>query len=402
MPKAATFAPPLIAVLLGCSALSNAAQAGWFDTGSKPPAPVVKQDDKPKPLPAVTLDDSIREAQMLRLAGNYQEALTNLSQLMLVAADDARVIAEYGKTLASMGRADEAEKFLTRAQELQPDDWTIYSALGVAYDEIGNQKQAQVNYEHALALKPGESSVLNNYALSRMLAQDPASARKLADRAAVANASAKHEKIARNIAMIRSMSPAASESVAANTPAPGTIVPPVTAPVVHAAVATAVLPPVKVTQPVMPPAKPVTAASASQAQPQKAQAVNQVPAGVVMQRVPVDPLAGPVAPKTAVATHEPRVLQPKPPADGSVNVASKADISKPIVAAASKPQSVALAKPALPAAKVSLAVKAEDVKPNVAQATPVKAADAKPQDGKTKPVASKDGIPGLRMSANAY
>lgn len=413
MPKAATFVPPLIAVLLGCSALSNAAQAGWFSAESKPPAPVVQKDDKPKPLPAVTLDDSIREAQMLRLAGNYQEALTHLSQLMLVAADDAHVIAEYGKTLASMGRADEAEKFLTRAQELQPDEWSIYSALGVAYDEIGNQRQAQVNYEHALALKPGEPSVLNNYALSRMLAQDPAMARKLADRAELANASAKDEKIARNIAMIRSTAPAASEGIAANTPAPGTIVPPVTAPVPHAAVATTALPPVRATQPSMPAAKPAAAASSAtakpaavasgtQAQPQKAQSADLVPPGVVMQRVPVDPLAGPVRPKeAAVATHEPRVLQPKPPADSSVNVAAKADASKP-VAAAPKPQAVAQAKPVLPAAKVSLTVKAEDVKPNAAQATPVKAADAKPQDGKAKPAPSKDGIPGLRLSANAY
>ena len=114
---------------------------------------------------------------MLRLAGNYSEAINHLSQLMLVAADDPRVVSEYGKTLVAMGRADEAEKFLTRAQQLQPNDWTIYSALGVAYDQIGNQKEAQANYERALALKPGEPSVLSNYALSRMLAKDPTMAR---------------------------------------------------------------------------------------------------------------------------------------------------------------------------------------------------------------------------------
>src|SRR6516165_10152156 len=100
MPKASAFAPSLIALLLGCSALLSPAQAGWFDSDSKPSAPGVKKDDKPQPLPAVTLDDSIREARMLRLAGNYQEAVNNLSQLMLVAADDPRVISEYGKTLA--------------------------------------------------------------------------------------------------------------------------------------------------------------------------------------------------------------------------------------------------------------------------------------------------------------
>ena len=107
---------------------------------------------------------------------------------MLVAADDPRVITEYGKTLAAMGRADEAVNFLTRAQQLQPNDWTVYSALGVAYDQSGDQKNAQINYEHALALKPGEPSVLNNYALSRMLAKDPDMALKLASRAEIAKA----------------------------------------------------------------------------------------------------------------------------------------------------------------------------------------------------------------------
>lgn len=473
MPKAIDFAPPLVALLLGCSALSNTAQAGWFSSDSKPVAPAANKDDKPGPQPAVTLDDSIRQAQMLRLAGNYAEAINHLSQLMLVAADDPRIISEYGKTLVSMGRAEEAEKFLTRAQQLQPDDWTVYSALGVAYDEIGDQKDAQVNYERALALKPGESSVLNNYALSRMLAKDPAMARKLADRAEIANAAAKDDKITRNIAMIRTTAPEINDGLAVNTPAPGAIAPPVTAP--RVAVATAPLAPAKPAQPVSPVTKsasapvassvaprPLSSASAAQAQPQ-AQAVNQVPRGVVMQPVPVDLLAGPVGPKTA-ATHAPRILQPNPQvssetpvkSDTSVKTAAKADAPKPaspaqnVVAKAqanapgpNKPAAIAQAKPAAakvaqvkpaaasvaqakpeagkglqaknepakpaaPAAKVSLPVKAADVKPTAGQlapkvlaATPVKATDAKTGADKTKS-ASKDAIPSLRLSANAY
>ena len=443
MPKATLFVPSLVALLLSCSALSSTAQAGWFSSDSKPAAPAAKTDDKAKAQPGTNLEDSIRQAQMLRLAGSYSEAINHLSQLMLVAADDSRVISEYGKTLAAMGRADEAEKFLSRAQELQPNDWTIYSALGVANDQIGNQKEAQVNYEHALALKPGEPSVLSNYALSRMLAKDPAMASRLADRAEIANAAAHDDEIARNIAMIRSMAPDAKENVAASTAAPGTIVPPVSAPVPHMAVATAPLAPIKPAQP---------APTVAQAQPQKAQAQAsaQAPRGVVMQPVPVDPLAGPVAPKTAVATHEPRSLQPVAQAgnepasksEPSVKAVAKADAPKPAavtqvkpvppkpeavaqakpVPAAPKPQAVASvaikppaqakpapaqqaknepAKPVVTAAKVSLPVKAADVKPAAAQPAVVKAADAKPQDAKAK-TASKDAIPGLRLSANAY
>lgn len=400
MPKASRLAPSLVALLVSCSALSSTAQAGWFSSDPKPaeaPKGASKKDDMAAPQPAATLDDSIRQAQMLRLTGKYDEAIKNLSQLMLVAADDGRVISEYGKTLVSMGRAEEAQKFLARAQQLQPNDWTVYSALGVTYDQIGNQQEARANYERALALKPGEPSVLSNYALSRMLAKDPTVARQLADRAEVANAAAPDDKIKRNIAMIRSMAPATDGS-ATNTPAPSPM--PVAA--AHVAVTTAPLaapvqparptPPVARPAPVSVPSSavshPVAPSPVAQALPQVVQAPNQQPRGMVMQPVPVDPLAGPVA------THAPRSLQPKTEASNDTPV--KPEASKPVVEAA-KPAS---------AAKVSLPVKAADVKPGATPAAPkvlppapVKTADAKAATAKP---ASKEAIPGLRLSANAY
>jgi len=486
MPKATLFVPSLVALLLSCSALSGTAQAGWFSSDSKPAAPAAKTDDKAKAQPGTNLEDSIRQAQMLRLAGSYSEAINNLSQLMLVAADDPRVISEYGKTLAAMGRADEAEKFLTRAQELQPNDWTVYSALGVANDQIGNQKEAQVDYERALALKPGEPSVLSNYALSRMLAKDPAMASRLADRAEIANAAAHDGEIARNIAMIRSMAQPTANAFAVNTPAPSPIPQsgaqsaPTAAP--HVAVAQAALAPpqhlqpVQHVQPVMPapqaapmsapapmassaPPRQLVANTVIQAQPQAAQFANRAPQGGVMQAVPIDPLAGPVqlhppAPPRAQRSVPPKAQAaaapvknealkalakaetPKPAADKPMSAAdslearaeaiaktlnkpgaiaqAQAEANRPAANKDTSAKPVALAKAATPAAagaKVSVPVKAADVKPNAAQAAPkvlpaagVKAADAKPAAGKTaaaKP-ASKDAIPGLRMSANAY
>ncbi len=51
------------------------------------------------------VDSGVRQAQLARLAGHYDEAIHTLSQLMLVAADDPRVVGEYGKTLVDKGRA---------------------------------------------------------------------------------------------------------------------------------------------------------------------------------------------------------------------------------------------------------------------------------------------------------
>src|SRR5689334_21858516 len=215
-------APLAVMLMLSCAP----AHAGWF---SSDPAPKAESKPVAEP-PATNLEESIRQAQMLRLAGQYPEAIKHLSQMMMVAWDDGRVVSEYGKTLASMGRASDAVNFLTRAQQLQPNDWSIYSALGVAYDQIGDQKNAQIAYEQALKLNPEEVSVLSNYALSRMLAKDPQNARKLAARAESANSIA-DAKITRNIAMIRSMAledvpvtinaaPVASNTAVQAAPAP--------------------------------------------------------------------------------------------------------------------------------------------------------------------------------------
>src|SRR5437899_3255675 len=102
--KAPPKAPWAVALMLGCAVVP--AHAGWFSSDSKPVAKVeektaAKVEDK-APAPATNLEDSIRQAQMLRLAGLYPDAIKHLSQLMMVASDDGRVISEYGKTLAAM------------------------------------------------------------------------------------------------------------------------------------------------------------------------------------------------------------------------------------------------------------------------------------------------------------
>jgi Flp pilus assembly protein TadD len=415
-----------VALMLGCAVVP--AHAGWFSSDSKPATKVedkaaAKLEDK-APATATTLEDSIRQAQMLRLAGLYPDAIKHLSQLMMVASDDGRVISEYGKTLAAMGRASDAVNFLTRAQQLQPGDWTIYSAIGVAYDQMGDQKSAQAAYEHALAIKPNEPSVLNNYALSRMLAKDPEMAGKLAARAESAGGMSE-AKIARNIAMIRSLAPEAH--TAAQAPAP------------QASPTTMARAPVTAQ-----PLAPVTAASVpgssiAKPQPQMAQVPNTAPQApeahkVVMQRAPVDPLA-------TAATQAPRPLQPKienpqatalakespKPVTSPVKMgeADKTLTAPPAKTAEVKPVPVKAAEAGKPVTAITVKVApptpvktaqapsvtlkmtppaADAAKPASAPKVlpPVNTADAKPAPVKAAATKPKDTVPGLRMSANAY
>jgi Flp pilus assembly protein TadD len=212
-----------------------------------------------KNLPT-SLDGEIRRAQQLRSKGDLDDASEALSQLMIIAPDDPRVVGEYGKVLAQKGDSQDGLAFLKRAVQLQPKDWTLYSALGVTYDQLDDHGNARTAYEHALSLKPGEASVLNNYAVSRMLAGDLTGAKRLLNEASAHGSD--NPKIANNMATLSGMKPSGGNDSAATAS---------TASMAHVASA---------------PPKPVNRHVVTQS----------VPPAVVMQTVPVDPLAGPVKP----------------------------------------------------------------------------------------------------------
>ena len=273
-------------------------------------------------LPA-DLDEAVRQGQAQRAAGDLAAAARTLSQLVLVAPDDPRVVGEYGKTLVAQGRSDDALAFLERAIVLKPD-WTLYSAQGIAYDQKGNYAAAQSAYDRALALKPGEPSVLSNNALSHMQSGDLEGAEKLLMQAAQNGQSS--PKVASNLALLRSLKsatrqpPAAPASLPAPAPNanpvpvldPATQAPPAAMPIPPLAVppakTSALLPNETVERIELPPPAPetsTTGATQSAAAPVTAalpgiERLKSDP-GVLMQAVPHDPLAGPVRPNTQAA-----------------------------------------------------------------------------------------------------
>ena len=320
------FAPRLL-VLLATTALAGCTMLAEPDL--KETLAVTEKPQTARNF-ANDIDGNVRQATLLRLAGKNDEAIQILSQLTLIAADDARVVGEYGKALAQKGRAQDATQFLRRAIDLSPNDWTLYSALGVAYDQTGDQVNARAAYEHALVLRPGEASILNNYALSRMLANDPENARTLIA-AAQATGATGDEKIARNVALINDMSaskaaaalPAPLPQLAKAVPQPAKPTPPIEVVETPAvannaprALAGEVARQLASQSPVAAPAAsnaprtlvpvdqfqaaPPEVSQAAVVLPQQQAAIVMPPLQerrVVMQAVPFDPLAGPVKPR---------------------------------------------------------------------------------------------------------
>ena len=246
--------------LASCSTFDGAQKA---NTASDKSAGTARPNTSAKSMEA-DMDVQIRQAVALRGKGDYAGATQILSQLMLVAPDNSRVVGEYGKNLVQQGRSKEALDFLKRAVQLQPSDWTLYSATGVAYDQSGEYANAKIAYQQALSIKPGDVGVLNNYALSRMQANDLAGARQLMAQASAGGSS--DPKIAQNVALLAGLgatqaTPAAAKAAATQQTA----------------------------------AKPIATHPAT---------AKTLGPNVVMQQIPKDPLAGPVK----QATGAPRKL----------------------------------------------------------------------------------------------
>lgn len=157
---------------------------------------------------------AVAQAQAQREAGDLNGATATLSQLVLVAPDDSRVLAEYGKTLIDKGEVTDALAFLQRAIELSPGEWKYHSAQGVAFAQGRNYRSAAIAFSRALSLSPEEPSVLNNFALAQMQSGNLDQAEALLVRASVSPTS--FPQIAQNLEMVRQMKLASQASAFAD------------------------------------------------------------------------------------------------------------------------------------------------------------------------------------------
>lgn len=305
------------------------------DSDNKPkPAPQAQAQPKPQPQQAAAdaesasfaktleanLDSEIEKAKAQRLSGDLGGAAHAFAQMVLIVPDDARVCGEYGKTLVSLGRSDDAIAFLKRAIELKPNDWTLYSAIGAAFDQKSQFADAKTAYQRGLQLNPTSAALLNNYAMSRMLAGDLPAAQALI---AQAQAAGGDPKIAHNAELMTNLRGQQTAEAAPPHPATPVSVPAAALP---KPVTTATLPApapqsVKTANAVPAPSKPTpvapqpiktaiaTPAPVKTAPTEKPVIVKTETGRVMMQAVPKDPEAGPV--KT-VETAEPAKAQATP------------------------------------------------------------------------------------------
>ena len=317
-----TFRLAALSLLLSSVAIDASAQGlfGWrsksndaTEQSAAPPSNTAKSN-RPQEATPSDLNSALAKAQISRRVGDFAEATKILSQLVLFAPDDPRVLGEYGKTLTAQGKSDDALAFLERAIQIQQNDWSLYSALGIAHDQKGEYKQAQTAYAFALQMKPGETAVLNNAALSYMQAGDLDTAEQMIQQASATTTAEDKPRIDYTMALVQRLKtsrpgqPQAPIAPAPQIPppAPATVASLAPAPEAPAIQLTPVEPIVETTpvasNDLPPPVEPVewdvevtpAAQTPTVELPSTELASLQSNPTVVMQAVPKDNLAGPV------------------------------------------------------------------------------------------------------------
>jgi len=111
-------------------------------------------------------------ANALQVSGNSEQALAVVRKLAIEHPKDREVLAAYGKALAAAGQLEPALDAVRRAQTPEYPDWRLMSAEASIVDQLGNREKARELYRKALDIQPNEPSVLSNLGMSYVLEGD--------------------------------------------------------------------------------------------------------------------------------------------------------------------------------------------------------------------------------------
>ena len=115
---------------------------------------------------------ALRYANVLQMTGRADQSLAVMRKLAIDHPKDRDVLAAYGKALAAVGELEPALDAIRRAQTPEYPDWKLLSAEGAILDQLGKPDEARARYRRALDLQPDEPSVLSNLGMSYLLQGD--------------------------------------------------------------------------------------------------------------------------------------------------------------------------------------------------------------------------------------
>lgn len=146
----------------------------------------------------------------LRALARYPEAADTATRVLVVAPDNIDALLASARAQIEGNQGFYAVEPLQHAISLKPNDWQLYSLLGVAYDQIKRGDDAQTAWATALKLSPNNPAVLTNIAMSKVTNGDLTGAEPLLRQAAAQPAATL--QIRQNLALVLGLEGKLSEA----------------------------------------------------------------------------------------------------------------------------------------------------------------------------------------------
>ncbi len=143
---------------------------------------------------------ALQYASLLQMSGRSDQALAVMRKLAIDYPKDREVLAAYGKALAAAGELEPALDAVRRAQTPEYPDWRLLSAEGAILDQLGRTDAARGLYRQALDINPDEPSVLSNLGMSYVLQGDLRTAELYMSKAAAAPGA--DSRVRQNLALV--------------------------------------------------------------------------------------------------------------------------------------------------------------------------------------------------------
>ncbi|MBY5565803.1 pilus assembly protein TadD [Rhizobium leguminosarum] len=170
----------LVLALAGCSTTKDRMTTGSVPKLTKPAEQMdatelrsatdrLGQAYEKNPRDPVT---GVNYANLLRMNGRDTQALAVMQQVAIANPGDRNVLAAYGKAQAAAGQFQQALDTIGRAQTPDRPDWKLISAQGAILDQMGRASDARQRYRDALDIQPNEPSILSNLGMSYVLTGD--------------------------------------------------------------------------------------------------------------------------------------------------------------------------------------------------------------------------------------
>jgi Flp pilus assembly protein TadD len=145
-------------------------------------------------------EKALNYARNLKAMGEKRQALAVLQQASVFTANHRGLNGEYGRLALEFDQVTLAQRLLEHADDPANPDWRVISARGTALAKQGSYRDAIPFYERALALAPGQPSVLNNLALAHAMEGSAEKAEPLLKRAAAGDN--QDPRVTQNLALV--------------------------------------------------------------------------------------------------------------------------------------------------------------------------------------------------------